>query len=54
MDGKGQEITKTIRPTKYLGLWSNGLRKFFEKFVKPSGTPSYIFNVHCLIEQLLF
>ena len=34
---------------KYLGLWSSGLRKFFEKFLKPSGLDSYMCNVHSLI-----
>ena len=33
---------------KYLGLWSLGYEKFFEKFVKPSGPPSYILNVRFL------
>ena len=32
---------------KYLGLWSPGLRNFFEKLVKPSGLPSFI-NVRSL------
>ena len=30
---------------KYLGLWSLGYEKCFEKFVKPSGPLSYILNV---------
>ena len=42
---------------KYLGLWSPGLRKVFEKFVKLSGPLSNILNVHSLIKgftQLLY
>ena len=34
---------------KYLGLSSPGERFFFEKFVKPSGLPSYILNVRSQI-----
>ena len=34
---------------KYLGLWSSELRIFFfEKFIKPSGFSSNIFNVRSL------
>ena len=36
---------------KYLGLWSSGLRNFFEKFVKPFSNPPrspYILNVRSL------
>ena len=36
---------------KYLGLWSPGLRLSFEKFVKPSGTPSCILNACFLTRQ---
>ena len=39
---------------KYLGLWSPGLQKNFEKFVKPSVLPSYILNVCSLISNLTF
>ena len=38
---------------KYLGLWSPGLRNFFEKFVKPSGPTSYILNVATLPQNLI-
>ena len=38
---------------KYLGLWSRGLRNFFEKFVKPSGPSSYTLNVRSLRLVLL-
>ena len=40
---------------KHLGLWRARLRNFFfifffffDKFVKPSGLPSYTLNVHSL------
>ena len=37
---------------KYLGLWSSGLRNFFEKLVKPFSNPlppsPYILNVRSL------
>ena len=36
---------------KYLDLWSPGLRNFFEKFVKSSGSPSYILNVRSLTDR---
>ena len=36
---------------QYLGLWSPGLQNFFEKFVKPSGTLSYILNVRSIIVE---
>ena len=39
---------KKLLAVKYLGLWSPGLRIFFEKFVKPSGPTSYILNTRSL------
>ena len=38
---------------KYIGLWSSGLRFFFEKFVKPS-TPTPTYLVHAPLSDALF
>ena len=39
---------------KYLGLSLLGYEIFFEKFVKPSGRPSYILNVRSLRSCFVF
>ena len=39
---------------KYLGLWSSGLRMFFEKFVKPFVPPSYILKACIRYFLLIF
>ena len=48
MGGAIKYFLKNYRAMKYLGLSSPGVRIFFEKFVKPSTTPSYILNVRSL------
>ena len=48
MGGAIKYFLKNYWAMKYLGLWSPGVRIFFEKFVKPSTTPSYILNVRSL------